>query len=72
MRSRIEQACVDKGVKMTGQRRLIARVLSESDDHPDVAEALESYAALLRSTDRVDEAENLEARAAAIRSNLSE
>ena len=38
MRSRIEQACIDKGLKMTGQRRLIARVLSESDDHPDVEE----------------------------------
>ncbi len=36
MTSRIEQACLDKGLKMTGQRRLIARVLSESEDHPDV------------------------------------
>ncbi len=35
---RIEQACIDKGLKMTEQRRLIARVLSESDDHPDVEE----------------------------------
>ena len=34
--SRIEQACLDKGMKMTEQRRLIARVLSESGDHPDV------------------------------------
>ena len=38
MTSRIEQACLDKGLKMTEQRRLIARVLSESDDHPDVDE----------------------------------
>ncbi len=30
--------CVERGLKMTGQRRLIARVLSESDDHPDVEE----------------------------------
>lgn len=36
--SRLEQACVEKGLKMTGQRRVIARVLSESDDHPDVEE----------------------------------
>ena len=34
--SAIEQLCVEKGLKMTGQRRTIARVLSESDDHPDV------------------------------------
>lgn len=33
---RIENLCVDKGLKMTEQRRVIARVLSESDDHPDV------------------------------------
>ncbi|MFQ5783418.1 MAG: Fur family transcriptional regulator [Alphaproteobacteria bacterium] len=38
MTSRIEQACIDKGLKMTGQRRLIARVLSEAQDHPDVEE----------------------------------
>lgn len=36
MPSRIEQLCVDHGLKLTGQRRTIARVLSESDDHPDV------------------------------------
>ena len=36
--SRIERLCVDRGLKMTGQRRLIARVLSESADHPDVEE----------------------------------
>lgn len=36
MLSRIEQLCLDKGMKMTGQRRVIARVLSESTDHPDV------------------------------------
>lgn len=34
--SRIEQLCIDKGLKMTGQRRVIAQVLSDSDDHPDV------------------------------------
>jgi len=36
--SRIEQLCIDKGMKMTGQRRIIARVLSEATDHPDVEE----------------------------------
>jgi len=38
MTTSIEQACVDRGIKMTEQRRLIARVLSASDDHPDVEE----------------------------------
>ncbi len=38
MVSRIEQRCIDKGMKMTDQRRVIARVLSEADDHPDVEE----------------------------------
>jgi Fur family ferric uptake transcriptional regulator len=36
MDSRIERLCHDKGMKMTGQRRVIARVLSEATDHPDV------------------------------------
>lgn len=36
MPSRLEQLCVDKGLRMTEQRRVIARVLSESHDHPDV------------------------------------
>src|SRR5512134_497120 len=36
--SRIEELCVEKGMKMTGQRRIIARVLSDSTDHPDVEE----------------------------------
>ena len=36
MSSRLEQLCIDKGLKMTEQRRVIARVLSESVDHPDV------------------------------------
>lgn len=34
--SRLEQLCIDKGLRMTEQRRVIARVLSDSDDHPDV------------------------------------
>lgn len=36
MNSRIEKLCVDKGLKMTDQRRVIARILSEATDHPDV------------------------------------
>lgn len=34
----IERACRKKGLRMTGQRRIIARVLSEAEDHPDVEE----------------------------------
>ena len=34
----IEQKCVEKGLRMTEQRRVIARVLADSDDHPDVEE----------------------------------
>ncbi len=36
--SRIEQACIKRGLKMTDQRRVIARVLSDAVDHPDVEE----------------------------------
>lgn len=36
MVSRIERVCLKKGMKMTGQRRVIAQVLSEASDHPDV------------------------------------
>jgi Fur family ferric uptake transcriptional regulator len=36
MPDRIEELCVAKGLKMTDQRRVIARVLSQSSDHPDV------------------------------------
>jgi len=38
MTETIEQRCISKGVKLTDQRRIIARVMSESDDHPDVDE----------------------------------
>ncbi len=38
MESRIERLCVERGLKMTGQRRVIARVLSDAADHPDVEE----------------------------------
>ena len=36
MVSSIEKKCAEKGLKMTEQRRVIAQVLSESEDHPDV------------------------------------
>lgn len=35
---RLEKACIEKGMRMTDQRRVIARVLSSADDHPDVEE----------------------------------
>jgi Fur family ferric uptake transcriptional regulator len=36
MTSRLERLCVEKGLKMTEQRKVIAQVLSDSEDHPDV------------------------------------
>lgn len=38
MPNRLEKICLDKGMRMTGQRRIIARVLSVAEDHPDVEE----------------------------------
>ena len=44
MTETIEQKCIDKGVKLTEQRRIIAKIISESkeeygeSDHPDVDE----------------------------------
>ena len=35
---RLEKLCIEKGMRMTDQRRVIARVLSLADDHPDVEE----------------------------------
>ena len=46
MESRIERLCIERGLKMTGQRRVIARVLSEAADHPDVEELYRRAAAL--------------------------
>jgi len=46
MESRIERLCVERGLKMTGQRRVIARVLSEAEDHPDVEELYRRASAL--------------------------
>ena len=38
MAESIEEKCIKKGVKLTDQRKIIARVMSESDDHPNVDE----------------------------------
>ena len=38
MPDRIEKLCLEKGMRMTEQRRVIARLLSEAHDHPDVEE----------------------------------
>jgi Fur family ferric uptake transcriptional regulator len=46
MESRIERICVEHGLKMTGQRRVIARVLSDAEDHPDVEELYRRASAL--------------------------
>ena len=35
---RIENLCIEKGMRMTEQRRVVARVLSSAQDHPDVEE----------------------------------
>ena len=34
----IEQKCISKGVKLTGQRKIIAQIMSKANDHPDVDE----------------------------------
>ncbi|MGL4490115.1 MAG: Fur family transcriptional regulator [Rhizobiaceae bacterium] len=38
MTSQLEKICAEKGLRMTGQRRVIAQVLESSADHPDVEE----------------------------------
>jgi Fur family ferric uptake transcriptional regulator len=38
MNSNIEDKCIKKGVRLTDQRKLIAKAMSESYDHPDVDE----------------------------------
>ena len=38
MKDTIEQKCVKKGVKLTEQRKIIAKIMSNSNDHPDVDE----------------------------------
>ena len=38
MGNEIENTCIKKGVRLTDQRKLIAKIMSESKDHPDVDE----------------------------------
>ena len=38
MASQIEDKCIKQGVKLTDQRKLVAKVMSESKDHPNVDE----------------------------------
>jgi len=38
MTNDIENKCIKKGVRLTDQRKLVAKVMSGSDDHPDVDE----------------------------------
>jgi len=44
--SRLERLCAEKGLKMTEQRRVIARVLSDAEDHPDVEQVHRRAAAI--------------------------
>ena len=44
--SRLEALCLEKGLKMTDQRRTIARVLSDATDHPDVEQVYRRATAL--------------------------
>jgi Fur family ferric uptake transcriptional regulator len=37
-RPNIEDLCLEKGMRMTDQRRIIAKVLTDAEDHPDVEE----------------------------------
>jgi Fur family ferric uptake transcriptional regulator len=36
--SKIEELCIEKGMRMTGQRKVIGQVICEANDHPDVEE----------------------------------
>ncbi len=42
----LEALCAERGLRITDQRRVIAKVLSESDDHPDVEKVHERAAAI--------------------------
>ncbi len=46
MTDTIISRCEAKGLRMTGQRRIIAQVLQDSDDHPDVEELYSRASAL--------------------------
>ena len=38
MKNDIENKCIEKSVRLTEQRKLVAKIMSESHDHPDVDE----------------------------------
>ena len=46
MSETIEQKCIAKGVKLTDQRKIIAKIMSESQDHPDVDELYKRASAI--------------------------
>tara|TARA_B100001741_G_C16050292_1_gene368433 strand:- start:91 stop:498 length:408 start_codon:yes stop_codon:yes gene_type:complete len=46
MSETIEQKCIAKGVKLTDQRKIIAKIMSESQDHPDVDELYRRVSAI--------------------------
>ena len=46
MNATIERLCVNKGMRMTAQRRIVAQVLSAAEDHPDVEEVYRRAVAL--------------------------
>lgn len=46
MLSRLEKVCQERGLKMTDQRRIISRVLSDATDHPDVEEVYRRASAI--------------------------
>lgn len=46
MSKTIIKRCEDMGLRMTGQRRIIAQVIEDSDDHPDVEELFKRASAL--------------------------
>ena len=48
MSETIEQKCLSKGVKLTDQRHIIAKVMSQSSDHPDVDELYQKVSKLIQ------------------------
>ena len=46
MSETIEQKCISKGVKLTDQRKIIAKIMSDSQDHPDVDELYKRASAI--------------------------
>ena len=46
MSETIEQKCISKGVKLTDQRKIIAKIMGDSKDHPDVDELYKRASAI--------------------------